>query len=142
MHVETTMANQLDVVVVGNHNNMLGMDMLHHIAQYGAGAWSVDDSMFNLAALRSDLQAKRAVYLDKDTFRGQEVYRIRLHNGLVLLLNMHYQPVNILQGALGPGTGGPMYDTVKLMLPSQVSNTMWDMSIPHGFRMGTLPPKP
>ena len=44
--------------------------------------------------------------------------------------------------ALGPGTGGPMYDTIKLMLPSQVSNTMWDMIIPQGFHMGTLPPRP
>ena len=142
MHVETTMANQLDIVVVGEDHKMLGMDMLHHIAQWGADAWSTDDSMFNLAILRSDLQAKRAVYLDKDTFRGQEVYRIRLQNGLVLLLNMQYQPVNVLQGALGPGTGGPMYDTLKLMPPSQVSPTMWDMTIPPSFHMGTLPPKP
>ncbi len=142
MHVETTMANQLDVVLVEDSHTMLGMDMLHHIAQYGASAWSVDDSMFNLAALRSDLQAKRAVFLDKDTFRNQEVYRIRWKDGLVLLLNMQYQPVNVLQGALGPGTGGPMYDTLKLMPPSQVSPTMWDMTIPLGFHMGTLPPKP
>ena len=142
MHVETTIANQLDVVVVGHDHEMLGKDMVHHIAQYGAGVWSVDDSMFNLAALRTDLQAKRAVYLDKDTFHGQDVYRIRWKNGLVLLLNMQYQPVNVLQGAIGPGTGGPMYDTLKLMPPSQVSNTMWDMTIPQGFQMGTLPPRP
>ena len=142
MHVETTMANQIDIVAVGDDHEMLGKDMIHHIAQWGAGAWSVDDSMFNLAALRSDLQAKRAVYLDKDTFRGQDVYRIRLQDGLVMLLNMQYQPVNVLQGALGPGTGGPMYDTLKLMPVSQVSNTMWDMTIPQGFSMGTLPPKP
>ncbi len=142
MHVETTIANQLDVVVVGYDHEMLGKDMLHHVAQWGADAWSVDDSMFNLAALRSDLQARRAVYLDKDTFRGQEVYRIRWKDGLVLLLNMQYQPVNVLQGALGPGTGGPMYDTLKLMPASQVSNTMWDMSIPPNFHIGILPPKP
>jgi hypothetical protein len=142
MHVETTIPDQLDVVVVGEDHKMLGMDMLHHVAQWGADAWSVDDSIFNLAALRSDLQAKRAVYLDEDTFRGQPVYRIRLQNGLVLLLNMQYQPVNVLQGALGPGTGGPMYDTLKLMPSSQVSPSMWNMTIPQGFRMGTLPPKP
>jgi hypothetical protein len=142
MHVETTLAHQLDVLVVGNDHEMLGMDEIHHIAQWGADAWSVDDSMFDLAALRADLQTKRAVYLDKDTFHGQDVYRIRWKNGLVLLLDMQYMPVNVLQGALGPGTGGPMYDILKLMPVSQVSNTMWDISIPHGFHMGTLPPKP
>lgn len=142
MHVETTLAQQLDVVAVGDAQKVLGMDMIHHVAQWGADAWSVDDSLFNLAGLRSDLQAKRAVYLDQDSFRGQDVYRIRWKNGLVLLLDMYYMPVNVLQGAIGPGTGEPMYDTLILMPASQVSNTMWDMSIPHGFRMGTLPPRP
>ncbi len=141
VNVETTMPGSLDVIAVGSDHTMLGMDMMHHVAQWGAEAWGVDDSMFNLEELRSDMQAKRAIYLDHDRFRGQDVYRIRARNGLVLLLNMQYRPVNVLRGAVGPGTGEPMYDTLKLLLTSQVPSSMWDMSIPAGFQMGTLPPE-
>jgi len=35
-----------------------------------------------------------------------------------------------------------MYDTVKVIPASQVSSSMWDMSVPRGFQMGTLPAKP
>lgn len=142
MRVETTMDGQIDVVAVGDERAMLGMDMLHHVAQWGADAWAVDDSMFDLSELRRELQANTAVYLDQETFRGQQVYRIRCKGDLVLLLDMQYRPVNVLKGAAGPGTGTPLYDTVKLMPVSQVSPSMWDMSIPPGFQMGTLPPKP
>jgi len=142
VNVETTMPGSLDVIAVGSDHTMLGMDMMHQVAQWGANAWGVDDSMFNLEELRSDMQAKRAIYLDHDRFRGQDVYRIRARNGLVLLLNMQYRPVNVLRGAVGPGTGEPMYDTLKLLLTSQVPSSMWDMSIPAGFQMGTLPPEP
>ena len=142
MHVETVADGQLDVVVVGDQRAMLGEDMLHHVAQWGADVWAVDDSPFDLAELRHELQTHTAVYLVKDTFKGQEVYRIRLQNGLVLLLDMDYWPVNVLQGATSSATGEPMYDSVKLLPDSQVSSSMWDMNIPTGFQMGTLPPKP
>jgi hypothetical protein len=144
MHVETISAGSLDVVSMEDEKSgeVLGMDMIHHVAQWGADEWMVDDSAFNLAQLRHDLATNSAIYLDKDTFKGQAVYRIRLKNGLVLLLDMHYQPVNVLQGALGPGTGEPMYDSLKIMAPSEVSEDMWNMSIPPSFHMGKLPPKP
>ena len=103
MHVETLMPDHLDVIAVGNHHAMLGLDMMHHVAQWGANDWSVDETAFDLAELRSDLDAHRAVYLDQDVFQGHNVYRIRARNGLVLLLDMHYMPVNVLRGAIGPG---------------------------------------
>jgi len=141
-HVETVADGRLDVVAVGDQHAMLGKDMIHHVAQWGADAWGVDDSLFDLAQLRHDLQTKAAVFLDKENFRGQDVYRIRTKDGLVLLLDMDYMPVNVLQGTSGPGTGEPMYDTVKVIPASQVSSSMWDMSVPRGFQMGTLPAKP
>lgn len=142
MHVETTMDGHLDVVAVSDDHQMLGMDMMHHVAQWGANAWSVDDSMFNATELRTDLQTNEAIYLGKDQFLGQEVYRIRCKGGLVMLLNMHYQPVNVLRGAVGPGTGSPMYDTLELLPRSQVPDSLWDMSVPQNFQMGKLPEKP
>jgi hypothetical protein len=142
MHVETIMPDHLDVIAVGNHRAMLGLDIMHHVAQWGANDWSVDETAFDLAELRSDLDAHRAVYLDQDVFQGHAVYRIRARNGLVLLLDMHYMPVNVLRGAVGPGTGEPIYDSLMLMPPSHVSSSMWNMNVPAGFHMGTLPKKP
>lgn len=142
MHVETVMPGSMDVVAISDKQQVLGLDMMHQVAAWGAIAWSVDETAFDLAALRSDLATDRARYLDEDIFRGQTVYRIRFRNGLVLLLNMRYQPVNVLRGAGGPGTGSPIYDTLKLMPAAMVSKTMWNMSVPAGFRMGTLPQKP
>jgi hypothetical protein len=142
IHVETVEDGVLDVIVVGDAHKMLGMDMMHHTAQWGATEWGVDESMFNLPLLRSDLQTGRASYLGTDSFRGQDVYRVRCENGFVLLLDMHYLPVNVLRGAVGPGTGEPMYDTLRLLSPSKVSNSMWNMSVPPGFQMGALPAKP
>src|SRR3989442_998283 len=138
MHVETTIAGQLDVVAVSDGQKVLSMDMMHHVVQWGCNSWSVDDSLFDLAALRSDLQANRAVYMGKDHFQGQDVYRIRARNGLILLLDMHYMPVNVLHSS----TGGPMYNTLMWLSPTQVSSSMWDMSMPPGFQMGTLPHMP
>ncbi len=134
------MGNQLDVVVVSDNHKMLGLDMMHHVAQWHADAWGVDDSTFDLATLRGDLQARRAAYLGKGHFGAAEVYRIRCRNGEVLLLDMHYRPVNVLANA--PGTGTPMYDTVKLLPDSQVPGDMWDMNMPSDFHMGKLPAKP
>jgi hypothetical protein len=142
MHIETTANSQLDVVVVGDEHTMLGMDMLHHVAQWGADAWAVDDSLFNLAELRHELQTKAAVYLDKENFRGQDVYRIRCKDGLVMLLDMNYLPVNVIQSAGGSSTGEPMYDALKLMPTSEIPTSLWNMSIPAGFQMGALPARP
>ena len=142
MHVETVMVGVLDVVAIGTASKMLDLDMMHHVAQWDANDWSDDESMFNLAALRNDLAHNRDVYLGEDTFHGEQVYRIRCYNGLVLLLNMHYQPVNVLRGAIGPGTGEPVYDTLKVMPASTVSSSMWNMSVPRGFKMGALPQRP
>ncbi len=142
MHVETVMDDTLDVVAVGDEHATLGKDMMHHVAQWGATAWSVDDSSFDLAQLRHALQTKSAVYLGKGRFHGQDVYRIRYQNGLVLLLDMHYKPVNLLREVAGTGTGEPIYDVFKLMPISHISASMWDMSIPVDFHMGKLPQKP
>ncbi len=142
MHVETVMDDRLDVVAVGDEQAMLGKDMMHHVAQWGAAAWSVDDSAFDLAQLRQALQTRSAVYLGTGRFQGQDVYRIRYHNGLVLLLDRQYKPVNLLRGVEGPGTGEPIYAVFKLMPVAQVPASMWDMRIPVGFHLGTLPQKP
>jgi len=142
MHVETVMDDTLDVVAVGDEHAMLGKDMMHHVAQWGATAWSVDDSAVDLAHLRQALQTRSAVYFGKGRFHGQDVYCIRYQNGLVLLLDMQYKPVNLLHGVDGPGIGEPIYAVFKLMPVSQVPASMWDMHIPVGFHMGTLPQKP
>ena len=142
MRVETKMDTQLDVIAVGNNQETMGMDTIHHVAQMGADNWMVDDSVFDLSQLRQDIQTKDAVYLGTDTFRGQKVYRIRCRDGLVMLLDMQYRPVNVLRGAVGPGTGEPIYTSLQLLSPTQVSTSMWDMSVPPGYHMGTLPPQP
>ena len=142
VHVETMATGQMDVVVVGDTHAMLGMDMLHRVAQWQADAWAVDDSVFDLKELRYELQTKTAVYLDKEIFRGQEVYRIRCKDGLVMLLDMNYLPVNVLQGSSNSDMAKPMYDTLKLMPASAMSSSMWNMNVPSGFQMGKLPAKP
>ncbi len=141
-HVETVMPGSMDVVAVGDGHSTLGMDMMHHVAQWEANGWSSDESMFDLPGIRSDMKMSRAAFIDKDMFRGQAVYRIRCSNGLVLLLNMQYQPVNVLRGAVGPGTGEPIYDSLVMMPSSHVPGDMWDMQIPSGFKMGELPDRP
>ena len=142
MRVETKMENQVDVIAVGNNQETVGMDMLHHVAQMGADQWMVDDSLFDLQQLRHDFQTKDATYIGTDTFRGLAVYRIRYKDGFVMLLDMQYRPVNVLRGAVGPGTGEPIYTSLQLLPPSKVSPSMWDMSIPPGYHMGTLPAQP
>ncbi len=142
MHVETTVDGQVDVVVVGDNHAMLGMDMMRHVAQWNADDWAVDDSVFDLPELRHELQTKSAVYLDKVNFKGQEVYRIRCKDGLVMLLDKDYMPVNVLQGTSNSEMARPMYDSLKLMPSSKMPASMWDMSVPPGFHMGTLPTKP
>ncbi|HVB25564.1 MAG TPA: hypothetical protein VNG51_26740 [Ktedonobacteraceae bacterium] len=145
IHTETIMNHTLDVVAIEDSSTILGLDMMHHVAQWGAQAWAIDqseESMFNLTLLRSGLSSNQDVYLGTDVFHGLDVYRVRCQNGLVLLLDSHYMPVNVLRGAAGPGTGEPIYTTVTLMQPTTVSSSMWNMSVPAGFQMGTLPARP
>ena len=144
MRVETKMDTQLDIIAIGNNQETMGMDTIHHVAQMGADNWMgmVDDSMFDLSQLRHAIQTKDAVYLGTDIFRSQKVYRIRFRDGLVMLLDMQYRPVNVLRGAVGPGTGEPIYSSLQMLSPSQVSPSMWNMSIPPGYHMGTLPATP
>ncbi|MBO0795552.1 MAG: zf-HC2 domain-containing protein, partial [Ktedonobacteraceae bacterium] len=133
MHVETVMQGELDVVVVSDDQKTLGLDMMHHVAQWDADDWLGEEPDFNLDRLRADLQSGDAVYLGKSLFNGQEVYHIREPKGRVLLLNMQYQPVNVLAPS-----GKPVYDTLHMMPASQVSSSMWDMNMPKGFKMGQL----
>jgi len=145
INVETVQDNTLDVMLVSDGQNALGMDEMRHIAQWGANGWNVnekDEAMFDLNGLRQDLNTHRATYLDEDQFKGQTVYRIRYQDGRVLLLDMNYHPVNVLVGAVGPGTGEPVYDTLKLLSPSNVPSSMWNMHVPAGFKMGALPSNP
>jgi hypothetical protein len=139
MHIEMVEDSTVHIAVVSDNHHMLAMDMMHHIAQWGSTEQSVDESMFELPLLRRDLQTHQAVYLGKDHFQGQDVYLVRCDNGLVLLLDMHYRPVNVLRSATGPGTGVPVYDTLRLLSHSEVPNSMWDMHVPPGFQMGTVP---
>lgn len=146
-NVETMMDGKLDVMVVKDASQALGLDKVRHIAQWGAESWGVEswgvsESTFDLAKLRRDLQAKRATYLGEDDFRGWDVYRIRTSSGLVLLLDMQYRPVNVLKDASGPGTGVPMFDIIQLLQASQVPDSTWEMSVPQGFTLGKLPAKP
>jgi hypothetical protein len=138
MHVETMIPGLLDIVAVADGHQALGMDMMHHVAQWGAGTWTVDDSLFDLATLRRDIQANRAVYLGKAQFNGRDVYRVRARDGSILLLNMDYEPVNVLRN----NTGKPIYNTLILYPSQQISSSMWNMNLPPGFQMGTLPQRP
>lgn len=141
MHIESTMKGKFDVVVVTDQQNMLGEDMMHHVAQEGNNVanWAIDGSAFDLAQLRQDLTNQRATYLGQSTFAGQQVYQIRTSNNQVLLLNMQYLPVNVLK--TGSSSSKPVYTTCELMHSAQVSDSMWDMQVPSDFHMGTLPTK-
>ncbi|GCE19474.1 hypothetical protein [Dictyobacter kobayashii] len=140
VNVETVMPGKIDVVVVADQQKALGMDMMHHVAQWDAQEWVHSQTFFDLNQLRNELNDGSAVYLGKGTFQGKEVYRIRYPDGHVLLLDMHYMPVNILPPSEEAHT--PMYDTVQWLLPTQVSASMWDMQVPGNFRMGQLPGHP
>ncbi|GLV58688.1 hypothetical protein KDH_55180 [Dictyobacter sp. S3.2.2.5] len=140
MNVETVMSGKLDVMVVADQQKALGLDMMHHVAQWDAQEWMHDPPLFNLTQLRQDLSSGKATYLGKGTFQGKDVYRIRASDGHVLLLDMHYMLVNVLPQASGQQK--PMYDTVQWLQPSQVSTSLWDMQVPGNFRMGQLPGQP
>jgi hypothetical protein len=142
MRVETSAGDNLDIVTVGDKQSLLGEDVIHHVAQWGASNWSVDDSIFDMAQLRSDLQTNRAFYEGRGYFDGQEVYRIRTRNGLVLLLDMHYRPVNVLRSAGSSHAGEPIYERLSMLPASQIPDALWNMNVPEGFQMGRLPEGP
>lgn len=141
MHVETVRQGRIEVVMISDGQKSLGLDMKNHVAQWGADAWGVDESMFDLTSLRNDLKSGKATFKDKSTFNGQDVYRIQMSNGDVLLLDMHYLPVNVMESGSN-STAKPMYDTLEFMPTSKVPDSIWDMSVPKGFKMGALPAKP
>ena len=145
LNVETVQTGIVDVTLIENGHENLGMDEMHHIAQENVQGWGIDmseEALFNLNEVRREMNTHQASYLDTDSFRGTSVYRIRCENGLVLLLDMSYLPVNILAGAVGPGTGEPIYDKVALLPPSMVPPSTWSMQVPAGFKMGALPAQP
>jgi hypothetical protein len=139
MYVKTE-AGQFQIEAVSDNKQTLGMDTTHHIAQWDAEAWSSDDSLFNLAQLRSDLKTGKAAYLGKDTFQGQEVYRIRTAQGDILLLDSDYMPVNVLE--VHQQSNEPVYERISWLSPTQVPNSTWEMDIPPGYTLGHLPPHP
>jgi len=141
MHIESTMPGEFDVVVITDKQDMIGEDMMHHIAQVGDAVqnWAVDGSLFDLNQLRQNLANQSATYLGQTTFQGQKVYEIRVSGGQVLLLNMQYLPVNVLRGVTSPGTGTSTYKTFELMTSTQVADSTWNMQVPSGFQMGKLP---
>ena len=142
VNVETVMNGKLDVVVVGDQKEALGMDMMHHVAQWDAQKWMSDTSSFDLATVRQDLQDKKAVYTGKERFQGQDVYCIRYSDGHMLLLNKDYMPVNVLEPDQAQSQGKPMYETLQWLTPSKISSSMWNMQVPQGFEMGKLPAHP
>jgi len=62
-----------------------------------------------------------------------------MRNGLVLLLDTHYLPVNVLRNASGAGTGQPLYEMLSMLPATEVPATFWEARIPAGFRIGILP---
>jgi hypothetical protein len=141
MNVETSMGNKVDVEVVSDTHQTLGMDMMHHVAQWDAASWMSDDSQFDLSQLRADLQSGKASYLGTDTFKGQSVYRIRTAQGTILLLDHNYMPVNVLETD-SKQIEQPMYDQVAWLAPAKVPSSMWQMGVPKDFKMGQLPAHP
>lgn len=137
MNAETVMNDTLDVIMVSDGAQDLGLDMLHHVAQWDAQAWGVDESIFDLKSMRTDLSTEPSDYMGTAQFAGQQVYRVRCGNDLTMLLNTRYMPVNVLDNK-----GTPIYSTLKWLQPNQVPTAMWDMSVPADFQMGSLPAKP
>ncbi|GCE14085.1 hypothetical protein [Tengunoibacter tsumagoiensis] len=139
LKVETKMDDQVHIIVLQDEQKSLGLDMMHHVAQWNATSWSVDESMFNLAQLRHDLQTGHAVYQGKRQFQGQDVYDIGYPDGTILMLDMHYMPINVLSPAQSMK---PVYTTLQWLSPTQVPASTWDMQIPADYHMGQLPARP
>ncbi len=139
-HVEFNVPGKMDIVVHKHQEQMLGLDMMNHVAQWDAQGWDMDqdDHLFDLARLRHELQSGLATYEGKEQFHNQTVYRIRYPDGHIILLDMHYMPVNVLDNKQQQ----PMYEELRWLNPSQVESSMWDMNVPQGFSMGNLPSNP
>jgi hypothetical protein len=136
MNIEVTKQDMLDVVVVTDTQKTLSMDMMHRVAQWGMPSWlQMDETSFDATQLRADLTAGRAVYLGTASYQGKDVYRIRLANNDILLLDRQYLPVNVLD----KGTGQMLYQVMRWVTPSQVPESMWDMTVPGNFHLGQLP---
>ncbi|HZR39249.1 MAG TPA: zf-HC2 domain-containing protein [Ktedonobacteraceae bacterium] len=141
MNVKTvSTSGKLVVDMISDGHKALGLDWVHHVAQWGADSWGVDESMFNLKTLRSYLQSGKATYLGKKSVNGQQVHEILYPDKSVLLLDMNYMPVNAFENV--SSTSKPMYDTLRFLLPAQVPDSTWNMTLPPGFKWGTLPTKP
>jgi hypothetical protein len=141
-NIEVTVPGKVDLVVVRDTKQSLGLDMMHHVAQWDSLTWiQADASIFDLASLRQDLSTGQATYLGEGSYNGQVVYRIHMPNGNILLLDMNYMPVNVLENVTSAGAGEPVYTALRWLLPSQVPSSTWDMTIPAHFSMGTLPPQ-
>ncbi len=135
MNVETTMDGKLDVMAVSDgQKTVVGMDMMHNVTQMNANAWLSDNSMFDVSKLNAYLKAHPDHYLGKGQFDGQTVYRILDESGDIILLDMHFKPVNVLSA------GTPMYD--KMQMLDKAPPGTWDMNPPAGFKTGQLPVKP
>nr|BBH94656.1 hypothetical protein KTA_28550 [Thermogemmatispora argillosa] len=141
LHIEATMPGRLDVVLISDGQTVLGLDMMHHVAQWNPSRWNVQDTAFDLEQLRRDLQQGSAHYLGEGDFQGQTVYRIWLPSDYILLLDEHYRPVNLLY-ASGAEQGQPVYESVRLLPEDQVPEHLWEMRPPSGFLPGQLPAEP
>jgi hypothetical protein len=142
-YLQIVTPGKLDIVIIENTQKSLGLDMMHHVAQWDVHDWDSDaSSLFDLDSLRHDLRTGHVIYQGKISFDGQEVYRIRYPNGDILLLDMHYMPVNVLVEHNDTSQDKPIYNTLRWLHPSQVSSSLWNMTIPDGFTMGNLPSKP
>lgn len=134
VNVETVVQNKMDVIVVSDGKQTLGLDMMNHVAQWDVKNPSMDNTYFDLDTLRQDLKTGSAVYQGTTTFQGQTVFSIRYSDGHVLLLNKSYMPVNILQP--GATSSAAVYSTVQWLQPTKVADSMWSMNVPAGFSMG------
>lgn len=142
MNVEAQKDGEMDIVLVGDVHDMVGKDMMHRVAEKNPDSWHPDESIFQLDTLRHDLASGRATYLGKEQFQGQDVYRIRTARGAVLLLDMHYLPVNVLGNTNAASNARPVYSTLKMLPSTAVKDSTWDMSIPPEFAMGSIPTRP
>jgi hypothetical protein len=144
-NIEVVVPGKMDLVVVRDPGakESLGLDMMHQLAQWNASDWvQAETSLFELDRLRQYLRTGQATYLGKASYNGQDVYRIRMPNAQVLLLDMNYLPVNVLENVDSSGVGKPVYTALRWLLPSQVPSSTWDMAVPADFRMGKLPSQP
>jgi hypothetical protein len=136
---EFVQPGKLDVVILRDGEQTLGLDLIHHLVQQDVHDWpQIDMSSFDLDQLRHDLATGKAVYQRKESYHNQDVYAIHTPQNTTLLLDMHFMPVNVMEEQ----TQGMMYDELEWLPPLSVPGNIWDMRIPEQFSPGTLPPVP